>query len=257
MESELCIESLSRILGIILSHSLISRFPGLSLGILSPMKLRWRNVLFGLFLLANLTSFSQSGFTISGTVMDVTGGFVRATVRLFSADRVREITTNEQGNFVFTNVSPGTYDLEAGGDGWTFATTEGLHVTDKNLTQLSVTVQPGTHSGRCVIAISGSAAKASGLFYDQRVDETNLIGMALGPSGAPLSAASFTLSSSDRTWTVTSDEKGVARFVGLQPGKYSINLSHEGYWGESRPVRITRENLTRITTVLEPTGACR
>jgi hypothetical protein len=146
--------------------------------------------------------------------------------------------------------------LEAGGHGWTFTTTEGLRVTDKNLTQLSLTIQPGTHSGRCVIAISGSAAKASGLFYDQRVDETNLIGMALDPSGTPLSAASFTLSSSDRKWTVTSDDKGVARFVGLQPGKYSVNLSHEGYWDESWPVRITRENLTRITTVLEPTGAC-
>jgi len=216
----------------------------------------WLTVVCGVVLLVSFTSFSQSGFTISGTVTYVTGGFVRATVRLFSADRVREITTDDHGNFVFTDVSPDTYDLEAGGDSWTWATTEGIRVTDKNLTQLSLIVRPGTTSGRCVIAISGSAARASGLFYGRRVDETNLIGMALDPSGAALADATLVISSANQTWTVTSNDEGVARFVGLEPGKYMLRLSHIGYWGESRPLRVTRENLTRITTVLEPTGAC-
>jgi hypothetical protein len=238
-------------------------FRELGLAILSPMKLRWWNieylgVLSGLFLLTILTSSGQADFKISGTVMDTTGAFVaRARVRLFSADRVRETTTEAGGSFVFSSVPPGIYDLEAGSDGFQTATTEDVRVLDKDITQLSFTIQPGTGSGRCVFSISGSAAKASGLSYDQRVDETNFIGMALDPSGAPLSGTSFTLLSSNRTWTVTSDNKGLARFVGLQPGKYSVNFSHQGYSGEPRSVRITRENLTKLTTVLEPTGACR
>ena len=216
----------------------------------------WLTVVCGVVLLVSFTSFSQSGFTISGIVMDDAGGFVRATVRLFSADRVRGITTDDHGNFVFTDVSPGTYDLEAGGDSWTWATTEGIRVTDRNLTQLSLIVRPGTTSGRCVISISGSAARASGLFYDRRVDETNLIGMALDPSGAALADATLVISSANQTWTVTSNDKGVAQFVGLEPGKYTLKLSHVGYLGELVSIRVTRENLTRITVVLEPTGAC-
>jgi hypothetical protein len=221
-------------------------------------KFEWLGALLGLFFLAILTSSGQANLKISGTVMDTTGAFVaRAKVRLFSADRVRETITSDGGNFEFSSVPLGIYDVEAGSDGFQTAITEGVRVADKDTTQLSFTIQPGTGSGRCVIAISGSAAKASGLSYDQRIDETNFVGMALDPSGAPLSGTSFTISSSSGTRTATSDGKGVARFVGLEPGKYSLSFSHQGYRGESRPIRITRENLTRITVVLEPNEACR
>jgi hypothetical protein len=227
------------------------------------MRLRWWNVeclcfLFGLFLLAILTSSGQSGFKVSGRVTEISGGFVaRAKVRLFSADRVRETITNDHGDFEFVGVPQGIYDVEVGSDGFRTVTTEGVRVKDEDVPELSFSLQPGSGNGRCVIGISGSAARASGLFYDQRVNETNLIAMALDPSGAPLSGTSFTLSGlGGSSWTATSDDKGVARFVGLQPGKYAVNLSREGYLGESRSVRIARENLTRITTVLEPTGAC-
>ncbi|HEU0253037.1 MAG TPA: carboxypeptidase-like regulatory domain-containing protein, partial [Pyrinomonadaceae bacterium] len=77
-----------------------------------------------------MTGYAQSGgTTIRGTVRDPNGNVVSgATVNLTDPSRnfTRTQTTNEDGNYVFNAIPPGTYKLEVSATGFKTASASGL-----------------------------------------------------------------------------------------------------------------------------------
>jgi len=219
--------------------------------------LRKRLALYGLLLascaLNALIAHGQSGVRLTGTVRDGSGAYIpNALVRLFSADNVQATKTDAAGRFEFTGLSSGTYDLQALADGFLTKTVEDVQVDDQDVGPIQLIAPPGVHSGRCVVAL-----KVPGdLSYEHRSDKTNLVARILDTSGNPLPKATLNLAMAGRDETKSSDDKGEFQFAGLGPGKYTLRVSLEGYWSESRNLWVTRQNLTTLIVVLVPIDAC-
>lgn len=96
-------------------------------------------------ILSSLSAFAQNSATISGTVTDSTGAAViGATVRALNVASSREkvMTTDDQGNFTFADVSAGNYRLSATSPGFA-ASAENVFVgRDANITR-NFTLAPG------------------------------------------------------------------------------------------------------------------
>ena len=64
------------------------------------------------------SAYGQSQPSLKGVILDISGAVLpSATVRLFSIDQLQETKSDENGEFRFTSLAPGTYTLEATGTG--------------------------------------------------------------------------------------------------------------------------------------------
>ena len=202
--------------------------------------------------------WGQSGFSLTGTVQDLFGGIIPgASLVLYSSDRVRAISSDGQGDFEFTNLLPGTYDLKVDSKGFKRQKIENFKIADKPPKAILVKLDVGTGGG-CVVReqrpgdIPGPNTLVS---YDKRVDSTQVVGVAhsyqndrLLPLLPKAKVELISISKSGEPRVIESNDKGEFRFAGLEPGKYEVHASHEGY-RDLFPVRlwVTRENLTRIS----------
>ena len=110
-----------------------------------------RKLRFGSFSLASLlvlllcagSSFAQGGTTVRGTVQDPNGNLVKgATVTITDPSKnfTRTQQTNEDGQYVFTAVPPGTYNLVAWNEG-TSSEPKPVTVPDGGIAELDFTLR--------------------------------------------------------------------------------------------------------------------
>lgn len=108
-----------------------------------------RKLLFAVFvcLLTLVTrAWGQAGGTgqISGTVVDQTGaGIAGATIKLtkVGTSEVRQVTSNEVGDYVFSLLTPGQYKLEASAPGFKTVVLENVEVRITQTTTLTVMLE--------------------------------------------------------------------------------------------------------------------
>jgi hypothetical protein len=193
---------------------------------------------------------SQSGVTVNGVILDVTGGAVAgASVRLYSMDRVRETRAGADGQFAFPGLAAGTYDLESSFPGFRTQTIENIAITDKVPEPFSFKLQPGIGDSCAEIGTEGGyyGAFAS---YQGRLNEVDVAGIVRDRLGSSLSHAALKLVRADESHSIVSNDSGEFDFANLPPGKYVLNVSLDGYWGVSRNLWLTRENLAKLTVTL-------
>jgi hypothetical protein len=90
--------------------------------------------------------------------------------------------------------------------------------------------------------------------YEDRTNNTNLVGKIAeySSSANPVKNATLTAThiETGTTHVVNSNEKGDFQFVSLEPGKYTLKVSHQEYSDLAGiDFWVTRENLTRLPTV--------
>jgi hypothetical protein len=93
--------------------------------------------------------------------------------------------------------------------------------------------------------LAGTAARAEG-------PNARVLGRATSPTGAPLNAASVTLSLGDRTRTGVTGDDGRFVFDGLAPGHYVLHVSALGLRAD-QPVIVSRGDVL-VTAVAGPLG---
>jgi hypothetical protein len=84
---------------------------------------------FLVLILCAVTSFAQGGTTVRGTIQDPNGNLVKgATVTITDPSKnfTRTQQTNEDGQYVFSSVPPGTYKLDVTAPGFKTASASGL-----------------------------------------------------------------------------------------------------------------------------------
>jgi len=193
----------------------------------------------------------QSGVTIKGVVLDVTGGYVAgASVRLYSLDSVRETKARADGQFAFPNLAAGTYDLESTSPGFRIQTIESIAITDKDLEPFSFKLQPGAGDSCAEIRTDVDGYYGAFASYQERLNEVDAAGMVRDRLGSPLAHATLKLTRAGESHSVVSNDNGEFTFAHLPPGKYVLNVLLEGYWSVSRNLWLTRENVTRLTVTL-------
>jgi hypothetical protein len=101
--------------------------------------------LLGIFLIS-LPAFSQAQGNIQGTVFDQTGGVIPgAAVTVLDVARgvSRPLTTDNAGQYVAVNVTPGTYTIRAEAKGFRVTEHSGVLVEVGQTIRLDLTLQPG------------------------------------------------------------------------------------------------------------------
>jgi Carboxypeptidase regulatory-like domain len=181
---------------------------------------------------------SDPAARIEGVVVDRAGAAVSdAVLRLFSLERVRETRTDANGGFDFTDLPPGSYDLEVDHPGFKTKILERIQIADKVPQEFSITLQ---------ILNPGCDFKTA-VSFKSRSDSASLRGIVNDVFHGPLNNATLTLTSSDsgKVHVTTSNDKGEFQLIDMEPGKYSLKVTHCGYWdGSATNLRIARENLT-------------
>ena len=205
-------------------------------------------------------ALSQSTYTIRGQVVDESGGWVpAASVRLYSAQRVLDLRAGEDGKFEFASVPKGTYELAGSAAGFLPGTAD-FEIAEKVPGPFSILLRVGrVGSGGHPICIVQEddmkkvmASVGLRVSYEQRSDKMDLIGVERDQSGSPLPRAMFEIVRGDKSWETVSNEKGEFTFSGLEPGKYSLQSTHEGYSNLSGRVWITHENIVKaVVTLIE------
>ena len=159
--------------------------------------------LFVLILFA-MTGYAQSGgTTVRGTVKDPNGGAVSgASVTLTDPNRnfTRTQTTNEDGNYVFNAIPPGTYKLDVAATGFKTASASGLVALVDTPTVKDVQLEVGAVSETVDVtagaeaAINTSDASIGNSFERKRIVElplnaNNVVGLLSLQPGVSRSGA--------------------------------------------------------------------
>ena len=113
---------------------------------------------------------------------------------------------------------------------------------DKVIQEVSITLQ--VQSLTCDIKPT--------VFYERRSANVNLKGSVNRLFDGPLKKARLTVTSleSGQIHVARSNDKGEFQLSDLEPGKYTLRASHDGYWdGEIIDLRVARENLTNLSPV--------
>ena len=130
-----------------------------------------------------VTSFGQGGTTVRGTVSDPNGNLVKgATVTLTDPTRnfTRTQQTNEDGQYVFTAIPPGTYKLEVTAQGFKTASASGVEALVDTPTVRDVPLEIGAVSETVDVtsaaeaAINTSDATIGNSFERKRITELPL-----------------------------------------------------------------------------------
>jgi len=163
-------------------------------------------------------------------------------VNLLSLDSARKTKTDENGKFEFLDLPLSPYNLQVSQAGFTPEPVQKISFSEPDVRQVSIVLQlaapecfPKTHAS-----------------YEGRSDKTNLVGNIQGYSDGPVKNATLTAThiETGTMHVLNSNEKGDFQFVSLEPGTYTLKVSHKEYsqlagidfW-------VTRENLTRLTAV--------
>lgn len=223
-------------------------------------------------LLGSVCVWSQAEVTLHGIVADPNGAPVaHATLTLYSVDRVQTETSNDKGAFEFTKLPPGVYELQAEGAGFKTRKLEPFKIADKPPLPVSIKLDPAASS-----ACSQKDASPADLplpnttvTYGRRIAYAQVVGTVRSYQNDrpkfPLSDVYiqiFMISKQGKVQSMKSDARGQFHFIGLDPGKYEVLASHDGY-RDLFPtmVWVTRENITQMVIDLvqrdkEPKPGC-
>src|SRR4029077_6177291 len=211
--------------------------------------------------------------SMEGTVFDASGApILGADVILYSDERVLTTKANEHGIFQFASLPSGIRYIEASSPGFK---SESIPITDKPIERVSFTLWPGQGGGvtpMCLPLQRRMAMPPASAAYEERRDNVQLTGTVSEPSDLPTPRASLTLLRADpdvllataqnsngdvpmkgRPFkeniiaTASSDEKGEFRFGDLEPGRYALKVTREGYSNGYVRFWIARKNLTKLS----------
>lgn len=189
--------------------------------------------------------YGQSTAQIRGVVRGPQGVvIIGAKVNLLSLERARKTITGGSGKFEFLDLPLSTYELQVSQAGFTLEPAQKISFNEPVLRQISIDLQLA--SSECFPNIQAA--------YEDRSDKTNLVGNIADFSspGSPVKNATLTAThiETGTMHVVNSNEKGDFQFVNLEPGKYTMKVSHHEYSELSGlDFWVTRENLTRLPTV--------
>jgi hypothetical protein len=212
------------------------------------------------YFLVIVNVFAQSGSSLKVSVLTKRGHPVRGVVlTLVSDDRVRVAVTNGRGEFEFGNLPALKYTLEASYLEFPIATIQDTQLATQGSKDLSITLDPpGGYFARgagtkCMLLHIGFVPDAFGkIFYDERrggesVEGTVDAEMTKG-SGQVATISLFRAGQPDTLIVeVHPDVNGAYHFFDLDPGKYQLRVSREGFYtGTTMEFWVARGNTTRL-----------
>lgn len=240
----------------------------------------WPCLCFRIFILFAYVALSpavrtqaQSGTALSGVVIDRSGAVIpKASLRLYSKNRMAEVMSDETGQFEFSNLSPGTYRLEAKKLGFETATIQPLHIAvgEAQVPPLTVTLDVG---------VTANCGDGSSVSYEERThDGAPLVGriqpkppapkpIMTWPSAPkplatwpyiPFSQATVELLKADTKQLVASthaDVHGKFEFTGIAIGEYVLRAKYKGYYDAlSVKFQINRQDVTEVVVPMAAPG---
>jgi len=197
------------------------------------------------FLVFPSCMYCQSTAQIKGVIRGPQSAvMVGITVSLLSVERARTTKTDESGKFEFLDLPLSTYELQVRQPGVKPVPVQEIPFSEPSVRQISIVLQLA--APECFPKIQA--------VYEDRTDKTSLAGKVAeySSSASPVKNATLTAThiKTGATHVVNSNEKGNFQFVSLEPGKYTLKVSHQEY-SELAGIDfwVTRENLTRLPTV--------
>ena len=173
---------------------------------------------------ASLTLVPAAPGNISGKVTDTAGNIVPgATVTFTSTDgQIYSTTTDSNGNYTLSSVSPSTYSGTASKASFGSQTQTGLVVASNAALTVNFALQPGPGAvtGR-VVDTSGNPISGATVFFS---------------SGIPAVVAA----------TATTDATGTYNIAALAAGTYNVTASATGF-GSSAPISVVVVGATTTT----------
>lgn len=134
-----------------------------------------------MFILAGLC-FGQTQIlgTISGEITDASGGAVPgAQVTLTNKDtnQTQNATTNDLGRYVFSNLSPGTYEVSTTKTGFQQCVNSGVQLGSGGDVHLTCSMQVGAVSQKVVVEASALAVQTEDTRVSRVIDSTQMQNM--------------------------------------------------------------------------------
>ena len=195
-----------------------------------------------LCLLGPLTSSGTTKTGLSGVVVDPAGGILPgASITVFCLDRAFGTGTNSDGTFEFTELPAGTYTVWVTAKSFASQTIENVQIIDGQTRQITITLKVANPP--CFPEASTS--------YEKKAGDVNLAGKVSEASDGWVSEATIELTrlQSGEKRVTTSGKDGTFQFSGLGVGKYRLQAIRPGCFPFIMDIWITRENLTRISTI--------
>jgi hypothetical protein len=209
---------------------------------IAALCLLFSNALFGL---TPPCLCGQSTAQIKGVVRGPQGAVLKGvTLNLLSLERARKTDTDENGKFEFVNLPLSTYELQVRQAGVVQVPVQEISFSEPVVRQISIVLQ---------LAAPECFPKTQAA-YEDRSGKTNLVGNVaqFSSPSSPVKNATLTAThiETGTTHVVNTNEKGDFQFVSLEPGKYTLKVSHQKY-SEFAGIDfwVTRENRTRLPTV--------
>lgn len=150
--------------------------------------------------------------TISGTVTDASTGNPIAGASVSTQPTTLLVTTDAQGNFSISNVTPGSYTVSASASGY-LAGSASVTVTGGQTAAANLALQPEPTTG----TISGTVTE----------------------EGTSMPIAGASVSTQPATTTATSDAQGNYTISDVDEGSYTVTASASGYMDDSTNVTVT------------------
>jgi Carboxypeptidase regulatory-like domain len=233
------------------------------LGTPRTLQIGLKSVLSVIFIVSCVLPFShsalgQGGATLSGVVSYNGSIMPRFPVSLYSFSQVLQTETDQAGRFEFTDLPPGTYDLQAsylGVEGAIY----GVRVDDKN-------IGPLTLSANLVQVLYPLDLDCGHNFWvAYKEDDTaggHLSGsLLLEPevslSNSGLAEVRIDLIAADKRQHKISqqlDENGKFEFKNVNPGRYTLFANRAGYWKVQSTIWIAQKDVTAVKIILYKHG---
>ncbi|MCX5885758.1 MAG: carboxypeptidase regulatory-like domain-containing protein, partial [Proteobacteria bacterium] len=163
----------------------------------------------------NVNFTAVRGFTVSGQVKLDSSGLAGVTVVLSGTTSV-STQTDSQGNYIFSDVVPGSYTVTPGKQGYGFSPAS-----------QTVTITEGNMAGVNFTAVAGYSISGQVMWQ-----------------GSGLSSVTMTLSGATSKVTETTTD-GRYVFTGLQNGSYTVTPAKSGYQFSPSSQAVTIADLNR------------
>ena len=189
------------------------------------------HLLFALVFIFTLSLYSEASITVSGVVSDPTGAPIpQASVGLYSVDGDWDTQADSQGKFNIVGVPTGTYELEVKSPGFTPKLIRDLKIGQTNLTPMAIALTIGSCPPCCGSSPNCSIADVS---YMETSAKSMLKGQLFSVCKksvlANATVALYKMWRSESPATVRTDEHGDFLFSDLDPGRYELQFSSQGY----------------------------
>jgi len=151
------------------------------------------------------------------------------------------------GNFLFEQVDPGTYLIEARGPGFAATRSEPFEVqAEKETKGVEITMNTGGRIKGVVVTSSGAPVAGAQV----RLNENGFVSNKLTSAFAALSSDAEPAVPSTRT-----NGKGEFDFDRIAPGAYQIAVEKRGFASRAvNDVNVTREQTTELEPIVLPAG---